>query len=903
MMHFGGSPGVPFFGPGKMDEIRLWNYARTQTQIQNTMNACNLSNSLGLIGNWTMEDTSGTMILDQSMSNNHATLHNINLNSDRAIGIPNCNSICPKMLSQKIPISLTNLPNACLPTTSNSCLGYISNINFSGINQTSGCNYPYQIFTSTLGQVNRQNNYTLNYSIGNYYSQYRVNIFIDWNQDADFNDAGETYTTNNTANDSTVIHVPWNAALGITRVRVRLAFNQTPTPCGSNAYSEAEDYLIQVSPGCGTNSTQSASACSSYVWNGITYTNSGTYEQHLVNAVGCDSSIILQLTLNQNSSSTTVTINPNQFPYSWNGQTINAFGTYTSTFTNVAGCDSIAILNLTLLNTYCIPTTPNSCFEYISNVNFAGINQTSACNYPYQLFTSTIGQVGRQNTYILNYTIGNYYPNDKVHIFIDWNQDGDFNDGGETFLSNNLENGSATIVVPSNANLGITRLRVRLAFSQTPTPCGSNSYSEAEDYLINIQDVPPCMGLPNPGNAMSNASNICSGMSVTLSLQNTNSIGSGALYQWYNAVSNMAIAGATNSIYSTPPLYTITSFYCVVSCGGNQTTSGSVTVNLDLGTSISNPIVVGEAPCVSNPFIDTRVNNNCYSNSYTGANNQASPDIWYQFTLSNPAIVNISHCGSNFDTYVHVLNSTGTQIAANDDNGPFCSNTNASLQIALSAGTYYVVSEGFGSYTGTLQTSISTTNICNTSLTTKLFLQGYYTGSSLMTSTLANQGIGMSMSDVDSITVELHEANAPYLLVTSSKTILQTNGNANVIFDTAYSGNYYMAIKHRNTIETWSADPIFISSNTSYDFTTSSNKAYGSNMVEIEPGIFALYTGDINQDGYIDGFDYPDFDTDSQNNVSGVYATTDLNGDGYVDGFDYPVFDANSQNNVTIAAP
>jgi hypothetical protein len=96
---------------------------------------------------------------------------------------------------------------------------------------------------------------------------------------------------------------------------------------------------------------------------------------------------------------------------------------------------------------------------------------------------------------------------------------------------------------------------------------------------------------------------------------------------------------------------------------------------------------------------------------------------------------------------------------------------------------------------------------------------------------------------------------------------------------------------------------VLINTINNYDFSVAANQVYGDNQREVEAGIFAIYTGDINQDGYIDGFDYPEFDTDSQNNVSGVYVATDLNGDGYVDGFDYPIFDANSQNNVSVVTP
>ncbi len=185
----------------------------------------------------------------------------------------------------------------------------------------------------------------------------------------------------------------------------------------------------------------------------------------------------------------------------------------------------------------------------------------------------------------------------------------------------------------------------------------------------------------------------------------------------------------------------------------------------------------------------------------------------------------------------------------------------------------------------------------------KLFIQGYYTGGSAMNTVLANQGVGSNLLMTDTVTVELHNANYPYALKEVSKGILYTDGQLNCSFANSI-GTYYIVIKHRNSIETWSNTPVAVGTNiTTFDFSTAASKGYGNNLIQVEPSIWAIYNGDINQDGYIDGFDYPMFDNDAQNNVNGVYATTDLNGDGYVDGFDYPVFDSNNQSNVGILKP
>ena len=45
------------------------------------------------------------------------------------------------------------------------------------------------------------------------------------------------------------------------------------------------------------NHTENISSCEDYLWNGITYTNSGTYKDTLLTSNGCDSIITLNLTI------------------------------------------------------------------------------------------------------------------------------------------------------------------------------------------------------------------------------------------------------------------------------------------------------------------------------------------------------------------------------------------------------------------------------------------------------------------------------------------------------------------------------------------------------------------------------------------------------------------------------
>ena len=110
---------------------------------------------------------------------------------------------------------------------------------------------------------------------------------------------------------------------------------------------------------------------------------------------------------------------------------------------------------------------------------------------------------------------------------------------------------------------------------------------------------------------------------------------------------------------------------------------------------------------------------------------------------------------------------------------------------------------------------------------------------------------------------------------------------------TALTLSGYLRVRSMNSIETWSAVPVHIGLNTLYDFTDSPSKVYGDNLKEVEPGVWSIFSGDINQDLYVDAFDGQILQVDNLDFLFGYYAS-DLNGDGYVDSFDNPICELNN---------
>lgn len=140
---------------------------------------------------------------------------------------------------------------------------------------------------------------------------------------------------------------------------------------------------------------------------------------------------------------------------------------------------------------------------------------------------------------------------------------------------------------------------------------------------------------------------------------------------------------------------------------------------------------------------------------------------------------------------------------------------------------------------------------------------------------------GFSLTDT--ITAELRNSVSPYNIIESRKATGGQTVPHLIGFTNAVNGTpYYIVVKHRNSIRTWSSSPQTFNNNTlSYDFTTGSSQAFGSNMVFANTA-WSFYTGDVNQDGIVDLTDGSQIYNDGLNFTSG-YVSTDLNYDGIAD--------------------
>ncbi|MCK9618111.1 MAG: dockerin type I domain-containing protein [Lentimicrobiaceae bacterium] len=224
-----------------------------------------------------------------------------------------------------------------------------------------------------------------------------------------------------------------------------------------------------------------------------------------------------------------------------------------------------------------------------------------------------------------------------------------------------------------------------------------------------------------------------------------------------------------------------------------------------------------------------------------------------------------------------------------------------------SSATYAIANTSLHQLSATGLTSLgtftgeSTEKILNL---TSLFTEGLYAGSSTMRKAQDESGDKYTGTTADQVSIELHSALAgdyANILYTNPTVSLAINGTATAIFPAVKRASYYVTIKHHNSIETTTAQPISFAGRTLNYTYDSPAKVYGNNLKEVL-GVYVTYGGDVNQDGFVDSGDMTPVDNDAANFAMG-YLATDANGDGFVDSADMTIIDNNAANFVSAIIP
>ena len=489
--------------------------------------------------------------------------------------------------------------NYCTPTGNLNCTlnDFIANVTYNTLNNTTTCNAGgYTNFPATGSQttsVLKGSTYNLSLTVGAGTGTHGAGVWVDWNQDGDFVDAGEFFLVSNAIAPSSTtvipITVPIGAVTGNLRMRVRYAYNVAVTSAMSctmaGTYGETEDYTITtidpapcVAPTAqptalnlvpsGNNISGAFVAASpvadNYLVivstnpvppaapvNGTTYTIGSVYQVGY-NVVDNDS--------NTTFNATGLSILTTYYFY------IYSFNSLCSGGPLYLGTSPLTGNATTLTASYCVPTS-NVSTRYIddvltvgniTNINNLGTNR-AATGYADYTATTPVTQIPGGGVAI-DYRLA--ISRQFVKIWVDWNNDGVFTDAAPelVYTTGGVQTiaGAGGFVVPPATLPGNYRIRIRsFETSQTFGPCGNLATGEAEDYTLTV--VADCPAKPN---ALYDGER-CGDGTVVLGVEGTPGV---TEFRFYDSLfggtligTAPAAVGITN--WTTPALVNTTTYY------------------------------------------------------------------------------------------------------------------------------------------------------------------------------------------------------------------------------------------------------------------------------------------------------------------------------------------------------
>tara|TARA_R110002012_G_scaffold94354_2_gene228446 strand:- start:2078 stop:5116 length:3039 start_codon:yes stop_codon:yes gene_type:complete len=367
---------------------------------------------------------------------------------------------------------------------------YISRVQLNTINNASGAQF-YSDFTSISTTLNEGATYTITVTptwTGTIYNEGYA-VWIDYNGDEDFGDAGELVWSKAASKDtpnSGTFTVPSGTVGGETRMRVSMKYNGIPTSCETFSYGEVEDYTINL--GAGAPDTQAPTAPSSLAASNVTQTTLTLSWNASTDNVGVTGYDVFQGSTNLGSvtgTSTNITGLSPATAYSFKVRAHDAAGN-NSGFSN-----TVNVTTLSNTVTYCASKGNNSSYEWIDLVKLNNMNNPSGNDGGYKDNTNISANLPYgSNTIQISAGFSGSSYREYWRIWVDFNQNGTF-DSNELVVSGSSSSSatlSATFNVPTSALTGATRMRVSMKYNASQSPCETFSYGEVEDYTVIISN-------------------------------------------------------------------------------------------------------------------------------------------------------------------------------------------------------------------------------------------------------------------------------------------------------------------------------------------------------------------------------------------------------------------------------
>lgn len=164
---------------------------------------------------------------------------------------------------------------------------------------------------------------------------------------------------------------------------------------------------------------------------------------------------------------------------------------------------------LTFSQSYCGPTFSSGCFDWNNkSINFSTVAWTATANCEDYDFTSMTGSVVPGDSLPMTVENGNWCG---CSVWMDLNNDSDFDDNGENLYSNYVasmvQTYSFNILVPPGTSPGIHRMRVIASWGSDGVnqgangfgPCGQYTYGNFSDFTMDVSSGTDVPTLKNSG--------------------------------------------------------------------------------------------------------------------------------------------------------------------------------------------------------------------------------------------------------------------------------------------------------------------------------------------------------------------------------------------------------------------